>query len=422
MHFNSFSIRVKLIVLLGASAAIALLISALMSLSLTFVAQRSESLRHLQQVSDIARENLTAALAFRDNGSATRMLGSLSANPRILAAVIVDEEAKTFSHYLASGVEASLVAQHLAEIAALTADAQALPPERQQRLEMIRFDYLFAVTPIIFEGKAIGRLTLVSDTQALKQGVRQLILTQLLISALTLVIIMLISIRLQKVFTAPIFNLIEVIRSIAQTKNYAVSVYAFQNDEFKVLYQHFNDMITEIRQRDEQLSRQATTDPLTGLANRRHAMEVMQTMVTRAQRKHEPFGLVMFDVDHFKQINDRYGHPVGDVVLQQVAGILLRMARPYDLVARVGGEEFLVLCDHSDAETSRQIAERMRQTIQDTPVGYAEGKTLSLTASAGVYAAIPDSEDVSAALQHVDSALYHAKESGRNRVFVWEMT
>jgi len=424
MRLRDLSIRLKLIVLLGACAAIALLISALMSVSLTYLMERDESLRNLRQIANIASENITAALAFQDSSSASRMLGSLHTNPHILAAVIHDDAAQTFSAYLASAASPDVSARYLPELARLAGTQHGVLFEQRQELSSIAAGYMYAITPIVFEGNTIGTLTLVSDNLALREKISYFIIMQVLISVVTLALITLISVKLQRVFTAPIFHIIDTMRQISETKNYAVSVQTIQNDEFKVLYTHFNDMIAEIRTRDARLNQLATTDPLTGLANRRHAMEVMQTMLTRARRKQEFFGLVMLDIDHFKKINDQFGHPAGDAVLKEVAAILTRTAREYDLVARIGGEEFLVLCDHSHLENTRLIAERMRQATEQALIVYdhdhGNDKTLRVTVSAGVYAAIPATDDLSSPLQHVDNALYEAKETGRNKVSIWE--
>jgi diguanylate cyclase (GGDEF)-like protein len=421
MKFSNLSIRLKLVVLLGASAAIALLISAVMSLVLTFLSVRSESLRHLQQTSDIARDNLTATLAFRDNASAERMLGSLSTNPRILAAVI-DDDSQRFSEYVSPASPRDQSVAYLAEVSALARGQYGQLFQQREGLASMTWDYMFTVSPIVFEGKTIGTLTILSDNVELKERLGTYIAMQLLISVLTLVIIVFISIRLQRVFTTPILHIIEVIREIAQTKNYAISVDMVQNDEFKSLYTHFNDMIAEIRNRDASLSRLATTDPLTGLANRRHAMEIMQSMVSRARRKQESVGLVMFDIDHFKRVNDRYGHPVGDAVLRVVAGILTHMAREIDLVARIGGEEFLVLCDRSDLQATHLIAERIRAAIELAVIPYAQGQSLRVTVSGGVYASVPETEGLDLYLSRVDDALYRAKNNGRNSIVNWETT
>lgn len=422
IKFRDLSIRLKLVVLLGASAAIALSISAVMSLTLTFVTQRSESLLHLQQISDIASENLTAALAFNDSASAARLLGSLRANDQIQAAIIHDETGAEFGAYLSPTAEKDRLARYLDELKRLSAEQRKQLFDQNKGLESIDLDYMYAITPITFEGKVLGTLTLVSDNLALKQKITYFIVMQALISVATLVIIGFISIRLQRVFTTPIFRIIDVINRIAETKNYAVSIDTAHNDEFRVLYTDFNAMIDEIRERDAQLIRLATTDPLTGLANRRHAMEVMQTMVTRAFRKGEPFGLVLFDVDFFKKINDQYGHPVGDIVLKAVATCMAHLARDYELVARIGGEEFLVLCDNSDLETTHAIAERMRLEIERTVIHCDATRTLSVTVSAGVYAAVPLTEEIDPLLKIADDALYLAKKSGRNRVSIGERT
>jgi diguanylate cyclase (GGDEF)-like protein len=139
-------------------------------------------------------------------------------------------------------------------------------------------------------------------------------------------------------------------------------------------------------------------------------------MVSRAHRKRESFGLVMFDVDNFKHVNDQFGHPVGDIVLKEVAAIMARAAREYDLVARIGGEEFLVLCDASDLETTRMIAERMRVEIESTAIKTSADTFLKATVSAGVFATVPMTEDTDVLLKIVDDALYHAKGTGRNNV------
>lgn len=421
IKFSDLSIRLKLVVLLGASAAIALSISAVMALSHAFITQKDESLQHLRQISDIAGENLTAALAFRDDESAARMLASLHANPHILAAIIHDDEAQRFSSYVSPNAAPGVVEGYLSELAQVAGARRRQLFEQRQGVAAVVFDYMFAVTPISFEGKVIGTLTIVSDNLALTTRIIHYVAMQTLISVATLVIIVLISIRLQKVFTTPIFRMIDTIRGISETKNYAVSVDTHQNDEFKTLYTHFNDMIAEIRERDTLLSRLATTDPLTGLANRRHAMEVMVTMVTRSHRRKESFGLAMFDVDHFKRINDNFGHPVGDIVLKEVAAIFARTAREYDLVARIGGEEFLVLCDGSDLGATRMIAERMRAEIESAVIRYDDENTLKVTVSAGVYATVPTSEDIDILLKIADNALYHAKETGRNNVSIGEL-
>lgn len=289
-------------------------------------------------------------------------------------------------------------------------------------MEGISWDYMYSISPITFEGKIIGTVAIVSDTQELKSKMFDYLVIQTLISLISLAIIIFISFWLQRPFTTPIFDMISTIREIADTKNFSLTLNSRQNDEFSVLHRHFNDMIAEIRERDERLIKLATSDPLTGLANRRHAMDIMKTMVTRSCRRHESFGVIMIDVDHFKNINDTYGHPVGDIVLGRVAEILAGAAREYDLVARIGGEEFLVLCDNGNQDTTWTIAERMRARIEDASIEYDEGKKLNVTVSAGAYASVPVTEEIDVFLRVADDQLYHAKHEGRNRVKIKEPT
>lgn len=422
IKFSNLSIRNKLTVLLGASAAIALCISSVMTVYYTVITQKEESLRHLRQISDFGSENLTAALAFRDAKSAAKTLGSLRANPHILAAVIHDEESQRFSDYVSPRMSPDKVKDYLSVLSKAASVNRQQLFEQGKGTEAITFEYMYVISPITFEGKTIGTLSIVSDNLALQNMIAHYIGMQTLISLITLIIIVLISVRMQKVFTEPILHMIAVIREISETKDYSVSVDSRQNDEFKDLYAHFNAMIAEIRERDNRLNRLATSDPLTGLANRRHAMDVMEIMVVRAHRRREYFGVIALDIDYFKRINDTLGHPIGDIVLREVANVLAHAAREYDLVARIGGEEFLVLCDNSDQETTRIIAERMRASVENAVIHYEDKNSLQVTISAGVYSMVPLSEDIDIPLKIADRALYRAKEAGRNRVEVGEGT
>jgi diguanylate cyclase (GGDEF)-like protein len=159
------------------------------------------------------------------------------------------------------------------------------------------------------------------------------------------------------------------------------------------------------------LSRLALTDPVTSLANRRGGEEALAREVARARRGGSPLSLVLFDIDHFKNINDQAGHAVGDRVLRGVSDILSASQRGSDLAMRWGGEEFLVLLPDVGLAGARAFAERVRENVQNLSVGEA-GR---ITVSAGVAELQPD-EDAAAALVRADASLYRAKAAGRNRV------
>jgi len=173
--------------------------------------------------------------------------------------------------------------------------------------------------------------------------------------------------------------------------------------------------ITARRQLEQALLHQATHDPLTGLDNRREMYTRLEQELARARRYGEPLAVVMLDIDHFKAVNDHYGHQAGDAVLQELAQRLLQQARKADLVARYGGEEFLLILPRTDLAAAGVFAERLRERIAGRPFGTPAGE-LSIQVSIGV-AAYPDqAADSDSLIRAADTALYSAKQQGRNRV------
>jgi diguanylate cyclase (GGDEF)-like protein len=167
----------------------------------------------------------------------------------------------------------------------------------------------------------------------------------------------------------------------------------------------------------EKVERQAVTDELTGLANVRAFLSTLDRELERARRFGTPLGLIMLDVDDFKQVNDRHGHQQGDEVLAQVAAVVRDQTRELDIAARYGGEELAVILPQTDAAGAVLLAERMRAAIESLHVSRVGGSgTLSVTASFGV-AAMPDSAlDRGGLIAAADGALYAAKRAGKNRV------
>ena len=161
----------------------------------------------------------------------------------------------------------------------------------------------------------------------------------------------------------------------------------------------------------------AVTDPLTGLRNRRYLDHHLGRMITKAREGRAPLAVLAFDIDRFKAINDTYGHPAGDAVLREFAARLDRNTRAVDLVARVGGEEFLVAMPDADIDDARVAAERVRRAVE-RPGFAVQGETLDVTVSVGVAALRPSDRGPDSILARADSALYRAKQTGRNRVIL----
>lgn len=172
------------------------------------------------------------------------------------------------------------------------------------------------------------------------------------------------------------------------------------------------EQLAAARTRADLLQLQATTDPLTGIANRRRLDEELQRLVAQARRHDQPFSVILVDLDNFKAVNDSLGHDVGDEVLVATVERLQSAVRASDLQGRWGGEEFLLLAAQTDHPAACALAERCRQAIRESPL---YGDTVRMTASFGV-ATLGPGDDVRLLLRRADLALYTAKSEGRDRV------
>jgi diguanylate cyclase (GGDEF)-like protein len=162
------------------------------------------------------------------------------------------------------------------------------------------------------------------------------------------------------------------------------------------------------------VARQAQVDGLTGIANRRHLEEALTLELARAKRFDTSLSIVLADLDDFKAINDRHGHPTGDLVLREFAGLLGHALRDVDLAGRWGGEEFLLVLPGTDGPGAAQVAERIRASLEAASIPVADGE-LHVTASFGVASYAPGTAQEEL-FEHADEALYRAKAAGKNRI------
>jgi diguanylate cyclase (GGDEF)-like protein len=162
--------------------------------------------------------------------------------------------------------------------------------------------------------------------------------------------------------------------------------------------------------------REARIDPLTQVWNRRALDELLERELARGRRSADPVGIIMLDLDHFKKVNDFYGHEAGDEVLREAVRRMRSRIRAEDALCRYGGEEFLVILSHCSLTGARSTAENIRHRIAAEPFE-VDGQSIAVTASLGLSECLPDSGLTPDELIHMaDSAMYHAKEKGRNRV------
>ena len=194
----------------------------------------------------------------------------------------------------------------------------------------------------------------------------------------------------------------------------AVSIAIWYSDFLK------SRSLIDLEETKAQLKYYATVDPLTNTFNRRHFMELSERKIKRTHTANGYASFLLFDIDHFKQINDAHGHMVGDQILQGIAQVCMKNLRTDDILGRFGGEEFVILLPETKLEDARNIAERLRSLVAETPLETEIGP-INTTISIGV-ALLERSNpaNIDQLLSRADKAMYLAKRAGRNRVIIWE--
>lgn len=179
--------------------------------------------------------------------------------------------------------------------------------------------------------------------------------------------------------------------------------------------------VNHIERNELKLYHQAQTDSLTGIANRRHFFEQVEVELDIAYKQKRPYSIMMFDLDHFKQVNDKFGHQAGDQCLIEVINRVNNTIRDNDFVARIGGEEFVIAMPETTLNEANNIAERIKISISEAPILLHDGaQSITCTASFGIANLTSDANNVKSLLINADKALYQAKMNGRNRVQIFK--
>jgi len=236
--------------------------------------------------------------------------------------------------------------------------------------------------------------------------------------------ILIISLIIIRNFTNPLLQLTHVIREVSSGKLPVLGKARVRN-EFDELSNHFADMLYALRDKQEEvdkthakLEHSAITDTLTGSYNRRYLQEIFPKLLAQAAREHFFVYAVILDLDHFKKINDTYGHIAGDQCLVHFSHLINENSRNSDYIFRLGGEEFLILMISENIQIATSFADKIRQVIEKNPTHF-EGRQINMTVSGGVSYARPEASNEKALnqmLSRADIALYRAKHEGRNRI------
>lgn len=289
---------------------------------------------------------------------------------------------------------------------------------------------LYHVRPISLagEGQSLTHLWYGISEQTLLDKLNHYsrMITQLAIAGALVILLM--GLTIVRGFNRPLKQLTQITEAVAQGDLPKLDKSA-QSNEIATLVNRFSEMLQALREKQQevdrvhqQLKESALTDSLTGLYNRRHLSEVFPKLLSEANRDHQYLSGILLDLDHFKPINDEYGHPVGDLCLHHIAGILKDTSRASDYVFRIGGEEFLVLSLHRNPDSGEHLASKIRKTLERNACIFGD-TAIALTTSIGISQADPlrpPTEALSQMLQQADQALYRAKAEGRNRVRVYQ--
>jgi diguanylate cyclase (GGDEF)-like protein len=291
------------------------------------------------------------------------------------------------------------------------------------RLELDQSSYLVRRVPVN-TGAGVDQLWFALSQEQITLRLveqRNIILGLAVIGAIAILVVGLLLLRN---FSAPVGRLVSLMQAVAEG-HFPVIPATVRRDEIGYLTERFSEMVASLRDKQAeidrihgQLAQQATTDALTGCYNRRYLYDLFPKLWSEALRSNKDLSVLIVDLDHFKQVNDRYGHLAGDEVLRQFSQILMGCCRVSDFVFRLGGEEFLILTS-VDVEGAKVLAEKIRVAVAAEPLHTAE-QDIPVTVSIGVAQAQVGEgrEGLSIVLGRADRALYDAKQRGRNRVLV----
>ena len=305
-------------------------------------------------------------------------------------------------------------------------------------------DKFTAGRAIYLNGEIIGAVSVTMSTDVMKQKIDRIIFQSGMLTLLIIGAGVSLSFIFARQISNPLRDLMKIAREMAGgSTELRVNMHA--KDEIGQLGLAFNDMMEaiqtreralreitasleqkveerteELRQRNNELVKMATSDPLTRINNRRHFFDLAGNEYERAKRYKHPLSLIIADADYFKNVNDTYGHQVGDELLIKLANFFQENVRSVDIVARYGGEEFIILMPQINCKEAAQTAERLRQQIAQMPLAKSHYQIM-LTVSLGVACWNAQKElDFETLIYRADKALYQSKHDGRNRVTVWE--
>lgn len=425
------SIRGKLTLIMMITCGATLLVA-----TGTFFAKEATGLfreqhSEMEALANIIGTNVSSALLFDDQKAADETIAPLRIRHNMLAAYVFDGNGRLFSRYVAAGQALESFPLELPSARTQAGDYRAeLHKLMAENGKSYNFkEYASLVVPIRSDQLEIGTLVLLADNRLLFRQLGATLGTAVLITLGAFGLAWLISSRLQKVISQPILQLAVSMQNVSESKDFSIRVIRTSDDEIGELITGFNQMLGEIEdrnqaliQRQEHLHQLAHFDPLTGLPNRTLFYDRLSQALYYAKRHQKSLSVLFIDLDHFKDINDSFGHRSGDLLLTLVANRLSKVMRDCDTLARLGGDEFTIFAQDIGSRSNTKVLAQKILDMLEAPFTLEE-KDVFVSCSIGITTFPDDGKGVDELLMHADIAMYRAKEAGKNtfRFFEWEM-
>jgi diguanylate cyclase (GGDEF)-like protein len=408
LKFTSLRQRLMVINLIATGATLLLVSLALIGNAyLTYRGSLLETLRvHAEQVGKSAG----AVLAGGDNGGAAKLLSTLSSAPEIDQAAIFDASGRTVATYRAPGEPLSLV-----------------PYARTIASEHIGFTTVELAAPIFHDKARVGSIRIEANFFAVYQRVAWYTVVLVLAGIGAIGMTTLLTDRLLTSASRPLVQLADLMEKVSNEKDFSVRADVHEHDEVGALAAGFNRMLKRIQEREHALKRElherkraerrlatlANYDALTRLPNRNFFSERLANLIARASRSGQPIALLFLDLDNFKIVNDTLGHHLGDSLLKAVAERVRGCVRAGDSVCRLGGDEFTIILEElKTADLAGQVAAKVVAALSQPFL--LRDNEVYVTCSIGISVYPRDGRDAATLIKSGDTAMYHAKERGKN--------
>jgi len=408
---SSLSLKSKLLIAITFAVSFALFVVSVLLIANNACNEWTKINERLIIQVHIIADNCIPAVIFDDPEAAQEILAAIKADNTVSYAHITVDKNRIFAEYKSLLQNTNFILD--------IADNLSLPT----KIELNQ--------AVFYQGKKIATIYMAASLSALYVNNLQYSLIAFLISLFSMALAVMLANYLVHSAIKPILQLSKMAQRISRWGDYSLRTEIYSQDEVGQLSCSFNEMLDEIERKDsileqtvaertseliqlnKQLQHQAQHDPLTGLANRKLYEDRLQVVYIQAQRSQRKFGLMYFDLDHFKMINDTLGHDTGDEVLIQVAQRINGIIRDEDILCRMGGDEFtLILSDIHKQEDMQLVAEKMLEAFAQPFFCHQHELTISSSMGLAIYP--NDTKSKTQLMSYADLAMYHAKQSGRN--------